>query len=200
MYYIIINKIFNHMLVKKGLGCEKSVIWKSAIEYMLPLLINILVASGIGHTLDMETKMIVFSIFYTILGVGTGKNYLKLDIKNTVAFWGLGTAFLFGSEQIMRGTYGKYVLACLLLVSFLIVWMLPLKMRKLIWTERIRKEINSSGKVIITIECIFLLIYIFLLESNLIVAAVIGVFIQSLSLIMIPLRHRQIIELCTYEF
>ena len=30
MYYIIINKIFNHMLVKKGLGCEKSVNWTYA--------------------------------------------------------------------------------------------------------------------------------------------------------------------------
>lgn len=41
MYYIIINKIFNHMLVKKGLGCEKSVIWKSAIEYTSCILFSL---------------------------------------------------------------------------------------------------------------------------------------------------------------
>lgn len=195
MYHIIANKILNYVSVKKGISCGKSEIWKVAIEYILPLLINMLVASGIGHTLDMETPMIVFSFFYTILGVGTGRNYLKLDIKNTVAFWGLGVAFLFGTEQIMSGLYGKHALIGLLIASLLVVWLVPFKMKKLIWAEQIRKEINSSGKIIIVIECMFLLMNIYFWESRLIVAAVAGVFVQSLSLIMIPLRRNQVIEL-----
>lgn len=170
------------------------------IEYILSVIANILIASGIGHTLDMEKQMIVFSIFYTILRSSSGGNYLKLNTKNTVSIWGFGAAAIFGIEYILEGDYGRIVLLVFLIVSLLTVMVLaPFRIHKINIPEDIIKDLTKRSSITICLECLCLAVGIWTFNSNIVAAAIVGVFIQSMSLILIPIRQKQIVDFQLYN-
>lgn len=74
------------------------------LEYVVTILINAVLAAGIGHTFQVEGRLIIFSIFYSVLRVSTGGAYLKLEIKNSIIRWVLAAIFLrvFHYYQLQR--------------------------------------------------------------------------------------------------
>lgn len=199
MYYIIANKILKYFIDKGYVDGNSMKNWQLIIEYTLSLLVNVLVASGIGHTLDMEREMIVFSIFYTVLRVSNGGNYLKVNVKNTVSLWGFGAAILFCTEYMISESYGSYVLLLFLAISLgLVISVIPLEMRRSNLPEEVKHNLSRRSIITISIECVCLLAGICVFHNTLIAAAVAGVFIQSVSLVMISPRSRQIIDFSQY--
>lgn len=184
------------LLLKKGyIKAKQTKAMHLFVEYVLSLVINILVASAVGYTLEMENKMIVFSVFYTILRNSNGGNYLKLNLKNTVTIWGLGVACLIGVENIISEPYSKMVLLCMLAISILIVFlMVPFKAQKIDIPSELMKGLSKRSIITISGECIILVIAILIFNSAIVAAAAIGVFVQSVSLLPMPNQKRQLIS------
>lgn len=197
MYYVIASKIVGYFMKRGCIKNEKR--GQIIIEYTLSLLINILIASGIGHTLDMENQMVVFSIFYTLLRTSNGGNYLKLNTKSTVSLWAFAAAAILGMEYIVGNDFGNIMLmAGLALSFFVVIFFAPFKGKQFNVPEDVRKDLARRSKITICLECTCLAVGMWTLNSSLIAAAIVGVFIQSMSLLLMSGRQMQVVDLQVY--
>lgn len=199
MYYIISNIIIKNLIHKGYISSKKEKSKQILVEYIIALVTNIVIAAGIGHTLKIENQLIIYSIFYTILRSSNGGNYLKLNIKNAITRWCFGIALLLGSEYMIGNLYGKIMLLCFCFISFLaVVTLAPFKAKKISLPEEIEQKLWKRSAVTVTILCAFLAVCIIAMPSSIIASAVIGIFVQSISLLPTPIVNKQIIELESY--
>lgn len=200
MYHILANKLMEYLVKEEYVKREKADSYQLFIEYFLSLVINILIASGLGHTLEMENEMIVYSIFYTFLRNSNGGTYMKVNAKQAVSFWVMGTVGILGMNYLYNESYGKVVMVAILLISFLLVVLLaPYRGRREVFPEQVRKVLRDRSLITASIECIFLFSTVFAWDSNLVAAAIAGVFMQSVSLLPTMNKERQIINFSFFQ-
>lgn len=188
MYHIITIKFLERFFGKPDMRNNR--LWEKYVEYLLPLILNTMVASGIGHTFEIEIEMIMFSIFYTVLRTSNGGNYYKINVKNTLFFWSSAVVVLKTIPYIIAAEYGKILLLIFILGSLAIVFIfLPVSIRQREFPKNVRKTILKTSYAVILLESLPLLIGTFFCINRFIVAAVSGVLLQSISLIWVQERE-----------
>lgn len=172
MYCLVVNKLMDKLAESNRAieaGKDK---YQMVLSYLLPILLNVLMASALGHTFKMETPMIVFSIFYTVLRVRCGGNLLKLDIKGALIRWVMGM-ILIKAVYMFEGS----VESVWMLVSFLAISVLSVVI--------MTKAEGKNGAGLVLIMGIGLLAAVLAVDSIIVTAAVVGVLMQSLSLLTV---------------
>lgn len=201
MYYLVINRLVG-MLKNKGYIKDKyDKVVNVAAEYIVALVINIILASGIGHTFQIEKELIVFSIFYTILRVSTGGNYLKLDLKSSITRWILGVLLIRVAEIIEFEMSTKWIMVAFLVISFVaVLGLAPYRANRMNLLDQTKQTLRKRSVLTISLWSLVLLPAMLLFENIFIIAAVIGLFVQSLSLLSVSVESKHVVELnqCIY--
>lgn len=181
MYYLIVNKLIGQMENGRCIAEKNKGKWQMVLNYLFPIFMNMVIASGIGHTFKMELPMIVFSIFYTVLRVGCDGNYLKLDVKGAAVRWATGIVLISAINMFEVKTEGRLLLLAFLAFSMLAVGTLAGKRRK-------------KSVILASFLCSSLIIPVLAIDSIWVTAAVVGVLVQSLSLLPTQAVREQLVE------
>ncbi len=194
MYYLIADK-FVTMLKKKGyVREERSKFINTVMQYLCTLFINIILAAGIGHTFQIESQLIVFSIFYSVLQVSHGGIFLKLDIKNSVIRWILAVVLICVAKIMAFDMYTKWMMVSFLLISLVASLVLvPYRTNSMSLPDEIRKSLQKRSIITISALCVLLVIGLLLFENEFMISAIIGVFVQCLSLLPTSVAHKQMV-------
>ena len=196
MYCIMANKI-RWVLSKKGY--EKN-IKQSWIEYIAAIFLNFLLASGIGYTFGIDKQMIVFSVFYSVLRVSTGGGIVKLNVKNAITLWGTGIICIVGLQSIMYDRYFKILLLLLIAVSVCtVLFLLPSKIKKMKIKEDKAETIKKGSRWTVWIESCILIIGVLLFNQGVVVSAVVGMFVQSISILTIIEKNVEVVDTALYS-
>ena len=169
MYCLVVNKLMEKLAKSSRVVEADKEKYQMVLSYLLPILINALMASALGHTFKMETPMIVFSIFYTVLRVRCGGNLLKLDIKGSLVRWVMGMILIKAVCMFEGSVESVWMLGSFLVISVLSVVIMTIAEGK-----------NGIGLVLILGSG--LLVAVLAVDSIIVTAAVVGVLMQSLSL------------------
>ena len=194
MYHIMTIKFLEIFFGKSDIRSNN--LRNKCVEYLLPLIFNMVVSSGIGHTFEIESEMIIFSMFYTVLKTSNGGYYYKFNVKNTIFLWSSAVVILKSIPYILLLSYGKVLLFTFLIGSLIIVFcFLPIVIQQSESPKNMRKVILKTSYKIILLESIPLIYGIFFYQNKFIVAAIVGIMIQSISLILVQERDKQVISL-----
>ncbi len=199
MYYLIADRLVCLLKKRNIIKKENNKIMKTVIEYIVTMFINAILAAGIGHTFQIESKLIVFSIFYSILRVSAGGCYLKLDMKNSVMRWALAVVLIRVAEIVALDMAEKWIMVSFILMSAMTVLAFaPCKSGKTELPDVVKQSMRKRSIVTIAVLSALLLVGIVFFENNNVISAVVGVFVQSLSLLPTSMVGKQVVELETY--
>lgn len=199
MYYLVADKLTDLLKKKEYIKEEQYKIMKVIIEYLVAIAINMVLAAGIGHTFQIESKLIVFSIFYSIVRVSTGGCYLKLDMKNSIMRWALAIVLIRVAEILAIDMAEKWIMVCFLVMSVVTVLTLaPGKLGKVEFSEEMIKSLRKRSILTITVIGVLLLVGVLFFDNAMITSGIVGVFVQSLSLLPTSMVNRQVVELENY--
>jgi len=192
MYHNIYTRLINQWEKKYGTLQEK---YRLLFEYFFSVAINVVFAAAIGHTFCIENEMIVFAICYTVLRVSNGGNYLKVNLKNVSSVWGIGLITLYGMKFYANDIIGNDIIYVLLMISILCVSVLvPYNIQNLDLVQKMKGRICKGSVATILAECACILFGMAFVERQMIFAAVIGVLMQSISLVSGVCNKKQNIE------
>lgn len=195
MYYLVADKLMTLLRSKQLINKKYEKIIGIVLEYVAALGINMFLAAGIGHTFQIEKQLIVFSIFYTVMRVSNGGNYLKVDIKNSVTRWGCAVLFIRVAENVVPDLQTKGIVLSILLLCFIIMLTLaPCVINNINVSDEIKQYLRKSSILFISAIITLLLVACLLCDNSFIISATMGVFLQSLTLLYASAIKKQSVE------
>jgi hypothetical protein len=126
----------------------------------------------------------------------SGGSLLKLNVKNAVSRWIMGIALLVGINiTSLSNVYHNFLMFALSMLSILIVmFTIPVRNQKIRMPLEVRIILKKEIILSIVILCIGLATLLFMENSDMVTAAIVGIFIQSLSLLNFSVDKREIIN------
>lgn len=195
MYHVIVRKVYRILFSNSNI--KNTHLCGLCIEYLLPLVLNSIIASGIGYTFEVETEMVIFSVFYTILKTSNGGNYYKLNLKNAIFVWSSAVVAIKAIPYSLAFPYQKSILVIVLVSSLIITFaFFPILIQKMGFSKEMQKMFLHMSYTVITIECVPLIVGVALSSNQLITAAIVGVLLQNISLFWTQKKDQQLILLC----
>lgn len=192
MYHSVFIKLIELWGKKDGIFPKRYTLF---LEYLFSVVVNIVFAAALGHTFRIEKEMIVFAVCYTILRVSNGGNYLKINIKNVCSAWGAGVIILYAMkfyacDMIEKDAIYAILLICILCVGFLV----PHNIQNLELGQILSGCIYKRSIATVLAESVCILLGMFFVDYKTFVPAVIGLLMQSISLVSGIFDKEQIVE------
>lgn len=196
MYYLVVNRLVTMLREKVDINEKNMRLINIAAEYITTIVINLFLAAGIGHTFQIENQLILFSVFYSVLRVSNGGNYLKLNLKKSIARWGCAIVLIRVVEELGMNTEVKWMILFLLALSLIITFILaPYGAESFNVAEDIKGLLQKRSTFTISAMFVIILAGCFIFSVGTVFSATMGVFLQSLTMLPAPAIKNQVVEL-----
>lgn len=199
MYYIIVKQIMDYLIKNKKIKSENEKRVGILMEYAVSLAINLFIAIGVGYTLNMETGLIVFATFYTVLRTSVGGCFYKINVKNSIMTWIMGIVIIAAMNYLINEQMTTIISIMMLVFSIGMTMILTrLNMHELDVSVDVKNNIKFRSIVTIIVESFILAIAIAFSKNTIAIAGVVGVFSQSMMIMQWMSKEECLVEVNNY--